>query len=483
MKPPAARLPLGSVVVLCRTVAVHDNGAALIGGAPTRVLYLTDAAQAMFDGRRLRVRDAGTAALADRLLEAGMANPVWTAGRASSVSAPRVDTASVTYVIPTYGRPLALDRLLASIGADQQVIVVDDHSSDPDTISAVTAAHNANLIRLPVNLGPAEARNAGLRLVTTPYVVFVDTDAVVSPDTVPTLLAHFADPRVALAAPRVLGLPEGAQATWISRYEDARSSLDLGTEPAAVSPRSAVSWVSSTFLLARVDALEDGFGSGMRVAEDVDLVWRLADRGWRIRYEPAATVWHEHRSTPRAWLSRKTFYGTGAHALAMRHPHNISPAVLAPWSAAVAAALLAQRRWSIPVAIVICAVTTLRIAAKLTNSTQPLRVSAALVVSGVGATLSQTMALIVRHWWPLTLVASIFSRRIRRAAILAAALDAVIEYRRTQAQLDPFRFALARRLDDLAYGAGVWFGAIRGRSWASLLPDIHRQRPSPRRPN
>jgi mycofactocin glycosyltransferase len=56
--------------------------------------------------------------------------------------------------------------------------------------------------------------------------------------------------------------------------------------------------------------------------------------------------------------------------------------------------------------------------------------------------------------------------------IVAAVADAVIEYRRTRPKLDPIRFGFARRLDDLAYGAGVWLSAVRGRSAAALLPDF-----------
>jgi hypothetical protein len=55
---------------------------------------------------------------------------------------------------------------------------------------------------------------------------------------------------------------------------------------------------------------------------------------------------------------------------------------------------------------------------------------------------------------------------------VAAAADAVWEYARLRPDLDPVRFAAARRLDDLAYGAGVWWGAWRARSAAALLPVI-----------
>ena len=464
-------LPHGFVVELNYKVRLRDGGRALIGGAPTRALYLTNDAQRMFENRTLRVSDAGTGALADRLLENGMADPVL-------AELPAGDGAQVTFVVPVRNRPDELNRLLDSLGAGHRTIVVDDCSTDPETIAEIAAKHGALLVPLPINVGPAGARNAGLRRVTTAYVAFVDSDVVVQRDTVSTLLRHFADPKVAIVAPRVLGLPVREGTNWIGRYEEARSSLDLGVHQATVRPRAPVSWVSSSCLIARVEAIGDGFSAEMRVGEDVDLVWRLAESGWRIRYEPAAQVWHEHRVKLGDWMSRKAFYGTGAHALAQRHGYNAAPAVLAPWSVGVIIAVLAQRRWSVPAVLGFSAVTVVQIAGKLNKSEQPVRVSLWLTSSGVLAALGQAMELLLRHWWPLTIVGCVFSKRVRRAVLVSAVLDVALEYRRTDAKLDPFRFGLARRLDDLAYGAGVWLGAIRGRSLIALVPDIRRRRRS-----
>jgi mycofactocin system glycosyltransferase len=467
MIPPQPHLPDGFTVRLNRRVRVRDGGRALIGGAPTRVLYLTGAASGMIADRTIRVADAGTRALADRLLEAGMADPVL-------ASLPDPDESAVTFVVPVFGRPRALDRLLDSIGPTASVIVVDDVSPDRAAIMAVVEAHGARFLPLSVNGGPAAARNEGLRHVTTPFVAFVDSDIVLDPDVTSTLLRHFADPKVALAAPRVHGLQDEEGLNWIGRYEEARSSLDLGVHPATVRPRSPVSWVPGAFLVARVGAIGDGFSAEMREGEDVDLVWRLAEQGWRIRFEPEARVWHEHRQTVADWLQRKAFYGSSAHPLSMRHPRDIAPAVLAPWSVGVIAALLAQRCWSVPTALAISGFAAWRIARKLRHSEHPMRVAAELTSEGVLASITQTMALFVRHWWPLAVIASLFSRRMRRALVLSSVLDVVLEYRRTRPRLDPVRFGVARRLDDLAYGAGVWFSAVKGRSPRALLPDIRR---------
>ncbi|MET9089943.1 mycofactocin biosynthesis glycosyltransferase MftF [Streptomyces sp. NPDC004237] len=459
-------LPLGFVVAFDRHTRVVDGGRALLGGFPTRLLKLTPRARRLFTGRVLVVRDAAGALLADRLLETGMAHPV-----VGSLPAP-VDP-RYTVVVPVRDRPRQLDRLLRSIGPGRPVIVVDDASRESAAVAAVAARHGARLVVLVANVGPAGARNAGLRLVSTPYVVFADSDIVLDPDTVPTLLRHFADPRVAMAVPRITGLSAPAT-TWIERYENSRSSLDLGAHPAPVRPGTPVSWASSACVVARVDALGEGFDAGMRVGEDVDLCWRLVAAGRRVRYEPAVRAAHEHRVRLGDWLRRKAFYGTGAQPLAERHPESVAPVVFAPWSTALAAALLAGRRWSAPTAAAVLGVVTVRIARKLDGTEHPYRLAVRLTGNGTLATLSQTSALLTRHWWPLTAVGCVLSGRLRRATAVAALADIALEYRRDQATLDPLRYGVARRLDDLAYGSGVWFAALRARSGAALRPRVTR---------
>ncbi len=460
-----AKLAQGFAVRLNRQVLVSSGGRELVGGSPTRALYLSQAASAMVVEKTVTVSDANTHQLVDRLLETGMADPVLD-------SLADIDPASVTVVVPVFGRAIALDRLLASVGCQYQVIVVDDASPDAQAIREVTDKYGARLVRLSANAGVSHARNEGLKRVTTPYVAFADSDVVLSPETIPILLKHFHDTRVALAGPRVLGLDEGGGRNWIERYEAAKSSLDLGRYPATVRPRSPVSWLPGAFLIAKVDALAHGFDEDSRVGEDVDLVWRLVEQGWRVRFEPEAKVWHEHRQNAIEWLSRKAFYGTSAHTLSARYPKATVPAVFAPWSAAAVVAILCQRSWSIPVAGALTAYAGWQISKKLDRSEEPGRLAATLATRGVMAAHSQTIALFVRHWWPLAVGASIVSPRLRRALLASCLIDAVVEYRRTKPDLDPIRFTVARRLDDIAYGAGVWYSAIRGRSWRCLLPDI-----------
>ncbi|MFJ9127769.1 mycofactocin biosynthesis glycosyltransferase MftF [Streptomyces sp. NPDC102340] len=475
--PASFRLSTGSVAQLCVHVREFDEGRVLVGGSPPRLVRLARRARPLLRERRISLDDPASARLADRLVSLGMAHPV--VGQL-----PPVEVSQVTVVVPVRDRAAQLGRLLGALGGQlPSVLVVDDASRDREAVARVAARHGADLVRLDVNGGPAAARNEGLRHVRTPYVAFVDSDVVVAPAALATLLRHFHDPRLAAVAPRVLGLTAsgadtgaGPSAAWISRYEAARSSLDLGPWPALVRQGSRVSWVPSACLVARVAAIRPGFDASMRVGEDVDLVWRLARAGHRVRYEPAVTARHDHRTRLRDWLGRKAYYGTGAHALQKRHGAAIAPAALTPWAAATALTVLAQRRWSVPVAATVLAAVTWGYARKATAGTEhPYRTALNLTGLGVAGTAEQTAALLLRHWWPVTAVGCLVSRRVRRAAVAAAVVDGIVEYRRLAPDLDPVRFTLARRLDDLAYGAGVWVGAARGRSVRCLLPRIHRR--------
>jgi mycofactocin system glycosyltransferase len=246
----------------------------------------------------------------------------------------------------------------------------------------------------------------------------------------------------------------------------------MGPFPARVAPGTAVSYVPSAALLVRRAALGDGFDESMRVAEDVDLVWRLTGAGWRVRYEPAATVAHEHPATTTEWLRRRVFYGTGAALLAARHGAAVAPVVVSPWSALPWVLVLTGRRAGVAGAAAVLAVTAGRLAPRLASpgARPPVGLAAALVLRGAAAA-GQTLARsVTRHHWPLALAAAVVSHRARRWAAAAAVGDAVLAWWPHRGRVGLLRFAAARRLEDVAYGAGLWWGALRARDPRALLP-------------
>jgi mycofactocin system glycosyltransferase len=199
-------------------------------------------------------------------------------------------------------------------------------------VAAVAAASGARLVARPSSGGAGAARNAGAALAGTPLLAFVDADCVPAPGWLDALLPHFADPRVALVAPRIVAADE--EGAPLTRYEAVRAPHDRGPAPARVVPGGRVPFVPGAALVARAAALGAGFDPSLRGGEDVDLVWRLTAAGHHVRYEPAARVAHAHRTAPRDWLARRASYGRGAAPLAGRHPGAARPLALSPWSAA-----------------------------------------------------------------------------------------------------------------------------------------------------
>ncbi len=145
----------------------------------------------------------------------------------------------------------------------------------------------------------------------------------------------------------------------------------------------------------------------MHVAEDVDLVLRLHAAGWRLRYEPASRVAHDHRTDLRAWWLRKAYYGTGAAPLALRHRGAVPPMVLSPWAAAVAGALLARR----PLAAVgVAAWAVQRLVPQLPELSRPWLAAARIIGLGAVGAVAQTADAVNRHYWPLAALACAVSR-------------------------------------------------------------------------
>jgi mycofactocin system glycosyltransferase len=430
-----------------------------------RVARLTVDGAALVQDGRVKVVDDSSRTLADRLLDGNLASPIL---RGSAVPA-----RDLTVVIPIRDRAEQLERLLSALRPTIDCLVVDDDSFDAVAIADVAERHGTRLVRHEQNAGPAAARNTGLRHVTTPYLAFVDSDVETDPETLLGLAGHFADPQVVAVAPRVRGVAPGAEPRWFQRYDATSMSLDLGDEQSLVRPGSTVSWLPTACLVVRRDSVGDGFDESLRVAEDVDFVWRLVEAGGRVRYDATFDVRHDSRGTLTAWLGRKVYYGTGGALLAQRHGDLVAPAVMSPVFAVASLALVAQRRWSVPVVLACTTVTAMRIRKSLPLEEGAAQEAGRLAVCGLTSVVAQTAQLILRHWWPLTLCALPFSRRARQALVAAAVVDTVLTPR--PPTTTPVSFFLARRLDDLAYGTGLWLGAFRARSLAALRPTLARR--------
>lgn len=446
-------LPADWGVVLDPGVRRIDGGGVLVGGAPLRILRLTDAGTRLID--RLAAGEAvpqspGAQRLVRRLLDANMAHP--------RPAATTLTADDVTVVVPVRDGNVTADTATAAV-------IVDDGSATPVTHPTAT------VIRHDHSRGPGAARNTGWRAATTELVAFLDADCHPDAGWLGRLLPHFGDPAVAAVAPRIRTEPAATLPTALARYEQARPTLDRGEHEAIVRPRSPVPFVPTAALVVRRTALEqlDGFDESFRFGEDVDFVWRLAEAGWTVRYEPSVTVTHPSRTTATAWLRQRFDYGTSAAPLARKHGASVAPLTMSPWSLA---------SWTLEglgfplTGAAIGAATTALLAPRLKGLRDPWGEARKLAGTGhlhAGVAVADAIR---RAWWPLATGAALVSRRARRGVLAAAVVPPLLEWRRQRPPLDPAQWVVLRLLDDLTYGAGVWAGCARERSFAALRPDL-----------
>jgi len=79
-----------------------------------------------------------------------------------------------------------------------------------------------------------------------------------------------------------------------------------------------------------------GFDPQFRIAgDDVDLCWRLRDRGWTLGFSPAAMVWHHRRNSIRAYWRQQREYGKAEAQLARKWPHRYNGVGHVTWSGRV----------------------------------------------------------------------------------------------------------------------------------------------------
>ncbi|MCT2140428.1 mycofactocin biosynthesis glycosyltransferase MftF [Dietzia cinnamea] len=496
--PPAAPTPPATDrphVLLDRRTRILRRGGVVrvLGGAPVTLITPAPSVAGLLDGGRAVATDTPAgAALARALTDRGMAHP------AGPVSADR-PLDGVAVVVPVRDDAdgvAALARTLApELARGVHLVVVDDGSTPPLTVPLSPARAPdppVTLLRHAHSRGPAAARNAGTSAAVeagAEVVVYLDADVLPLPGWLDILLARLDDPLVAAVAPRVVAAEPGR--FWVRGYETARSALDMGPEPARVRPRTRVAYVPSAALAVRPDRLPPapaGGGAGpfderMHVAEDVDLCWRIDDAGGRIRYEPAARVAHRHRTGVRALLARRAYYGRGAAPLAARHGADVAPAVAAPWSLAVAVGV-----WSAnPLGTVVALGAVARAWWRTRALTGDGRAAAELVARGAGASIRQFPEALLRPYWPITAAALALTagsrgriaRALHRRLVVAAAAEGLWHWWSAREPGrwpvdEPVGHVLLHRLDDLAYGAGVWRSAVTERSPAALRPELTR---------
>jgi GT2 family glycosyltransferase/glycosyltransferase involved in cell wall biosynthesis len=231
------------------------------------------------------------------------------ASTALSRSEPRPKGA-VSVVIPNWNGKELLEKYLPSViealagNPDNEIIVVDNGSTD-GSAEFLRAAHpSVRVLALPRNLGFGGGSNEGFREARNGIVVLLNSDMRVAPDFLAPLVKAFGDPGVFAVACQIFfsdpdkvreetGLTQG---WWQDGSLRVRHRIDPAIDdlfPCFYGGGGSCAFDRGKFLeLGGFDPLLRPF-----YLEDTDLGYLAWKRGWKVLYQPRSIVYHEHRGT------------------------------------------------------------------------------------------------------------------------------------------------------------------------------------------
>lgn len=238
----------------------------------------------------------------------------------------------VSIVVATRDRPDALRECLASLVAQDsprpvEIVVVDNHPASGLTPPVVAGFPGVVLVE-ETRAGLSYARNRGFLASRGEILVATDDDVIVPQGWLEALVAPFTRADVMVVTGNVLpreletesqrlfeaygGLGRGYQGREYDRpYFDRFRIRAVPTWHLGATANAA--FRASIFADPRIGLLDEALGAGMPtgVGEDTYLFYKVLKAGFTLVYEPAAWVWHSHRTDPEAFRKQIFAYSKG----------------------------------------------------------------------------------------------------------------------------------------------------------------------------
>lgn len=193
---------------------------------------------------------------------------------------------TISVIIPVYNRAHliseTLDSILGQTLPPDEIIVVDDGSTDGTPAVVAGYGDKVSLIEQTKNSGPGAARNLGLSRATGTHVIFFDSDDLMTPD----YLASRADVARATGAEIVYG-------AWMPVFLDKgvcrhdgfiRQSRAVSGDPLSAFLRSWVLLLQNCLIETQVVRDVGGYPEDLVTGEDMLLLFRMLNSSMRTAY-------------------------------------------------------------------------------------------------------------------------------------------------------------------------------------------------------
>lgn len=237
------------------------------------------------------------------------------------------ESPKVAVVILNFNTADLLRKLIPSVVAstyDNMELVVADNNSSDDSIAAIQSFQDqgVKLLKLDENYGFAGGYNKALAQIEADYYVLLNSDVEVDKNWLePMVQLAESNPDIAGIQPKILdynkrthfeyaGASGGFIDKWAYSFCRGRVFDECEEDKGQYNESMEVFWASGAALFMRANEYHEAGGLDADLfahMEEIDLCWRLKNRGKQIWVCPESRVYHMGGGTLSKQSARKTF--------------------------------------------------------------------------------------------------------------------------------------------------------------------------------
>ena len=230
-------------------------------------------------------------------------------------------------IIPVYNRPNEIDELLESLSKQDfqenfEVLIIEDGSTEKCDVVVEKYQENLNIhYFFKENSGAGNSRNFGMQQALGNYFIILDSDVIL-----PSHYLSAVNNQLKINFTDAFGGPDAAHKSFTLLQKAINYSMtSLLTTGGIRGKKNAVGTFQPRSFNMGIskNAFEKTQGfSEMKIAEDIDLTFRLWQHGFKTQLIEAAFVYHKRRTSLKQFFNQTFQFGQARPFLNQKYPKS-----------------------------------------------------------------------------------------------------------------------------------------------------------------